>query len=60
MVILNLEVGWQLIISEIDRVKSFIEMIWEMKGIVLSWKSARIIEFGKSERKENTMIRNKR
>jgi hypothetical protein len=50
IVILDLEVGVDLMISEIERVNSFIEMISEIKGIVLSWKTVRIIEFGKTER----------
>jgi hypothetical protein len=47
MVILNLKVEVHLMISEIERVNSFIEMISEIKGIVMNMKTVRIVEFGK-------------
>jgi hypothetical protein len=47
---LDLEVDVHLMISEIASLNLFIDMISEIKDIVLSEKIVRIIEFGKTER----------
>jgi hypothetical protein len=50
MVILDLEIGVYLMIPDIESVTSFIEIISEIKSIVLSGKTVKIVDLGKTER----------